>query len=70
MQTTETESTPVTMKAPNSEFLTRKEAAERLRCSVRTVDRWIKEEELRTKKIGGSRLIYKVSLEAFIETSN
>lgn len=53
----------------NSEFITRKEAAEQLRCSTRTIDRMIEDGEFRSKKVRGKRLIYRVSFEAYIETS-
>lgn len=50
-----------------TEFITRREAADRLRVHVRTIDRLIKAGELRTKLFGRSRRIYAVSLEAYIE---
>lgn len=56
-----------TAKNKAGEFTTRKQAAERLQVHERTVDRWIKAGELRTKMIGRSRRIYTVSLDAFIE---
>lgn len=51
-----------------SEFMTRDEVARRLRVSVRTIDRMIQEDELRTKKSRHRRLIYRISVDAYLET--
>lgn len=60
----------VPKKSEDAVFMTRAEAAEYLRVSERTIDRMIKDAEFRTKKVRGRRLIYKVSLDAFVETSS
>jgi len=49
-------------------FYTAREAAEQLKCSVRTIDRYISKGVLEAKQGPTQRLIPKDSLQAFMDT--
>lgn len=51
----------------NSPYRTRAEAAEYFRRSEQTIDRWVKQRLLETKKIGRARLITLESMQALEE---
>lgn len=49
-----------------TELRTVEEAADRLRCGKRTVERWIATGELRSVKVGRRRLIQEQEIERFV----
>jgi excisionase family DNA binding protein len=44
-------------QVPQPKYITRQEAAKVYRCSLATIDRWIANGELLSRKFGGRRLI-------------
>jgi excisionase family DNA binding protein len=53
-------------KVIKSEFLSLREAAERLRCSKRTIQRRVQSGDLQGKLDGKRLLIYRISLENYV----
>lgn len=63
----ETAAIPKSTKAKTDEYMTRKDVAEMLKATTRTVDRYIDDGKLESTKVGGKVLILKSSVDKLVE---